>query len=170
MAGLRAFSCYRKVKRAYTRKSKYRTKGFIKAVPTCKIVKFNYGNLKKEFPTKVMLVSKETIQIRHNASESARLCVVRRLNKVLGKNYHFQIRSYPHHVLRENKMITGAGADRMQTGMQKSFGKAAGLAAQLKPKKSLFCVYVDAEHVETVKGALRLAMPKLPGKCGVVVV
>ena len=67
-------------------------------------------------------------------------------------------------------MLTGAGADRMQTGMQKSFGKAAGLAAQLKPKTSLFCVYVDTEHVETVKGALRLAMPKLPGKCGVVVV
>ena len=169
MASLRAFSCYRKVKRPYTRKSKYKTKGYIKSVPNCKVVKFNYGNNKKEYPQQVMLVSKEMIQVRHNAIESARVAVVRKLNKFLGKNYHFQIRSYPHHVLRENKMIAGAGADRMQTGMQRSFGKAMGLAAQLKPKKTIFCVYVDKENVKHVRTALKSALPKLPGKCAVVV-
>src|SRR3990167_10306016 len=124
--GERKFKCYRKVKRAYTRKSRFKVKGYIKAVPTNKLVKFNFGDNKRIFPHKVFLVSKEKIQVRHNALESARTSVVRRLTNTLGKDYHFQIRAYPHHVLRENKMITGAGADRMQTGMQRSFGKAMG--------------------------------------------
>tara|TARA_Y100000310_G_scaffold324230_1_gene385854 strand:- start:207 stop:770 length:564 start_codon:yes stop_codon:yes gene_type:complete len=167
MASLRSFACYRKVKRAYTRKSRFKSKSYIKAVPTCKVVKFNYGNLKKDFPTKVLLLSKEHLQVRHNAIESARLSVIRKLNRTLGKDYHFQIRAYPHHVLRENKMITGAGADRMQTGMQRAFGKAAGLAAQLKPKKVIFCCYVDDENVEIVQKAMRSAMHKLPCKCSI---
>ncbi|MBT3323946.1 50S ribosomal protein L16 [archaeon] len=168
MAGLRSFACYRKVKRAYTRKSKYKTKGYIRSVPTCKVVKFNFGNNKKEYTNKILLVSKERIQVRHNAIESARVAVVRKLNRTLGKNYHFQIRSYPHHILRENKMITGAGADRMQTGMQRAFGKAMGLAAQLKPNTAIFCIYVDKENMDAVKLALKSATPKLPCKCGVV--
>lgn len=169
MASLRAFSCYRKVKRAYTRKSKYRTKSYIRSVPVCKVVKFNFGDLKKDFPNKVLLVSKQKLQVRHNAIESARTAVIRKLNKTLGKDYHFQIRSYPHHVLRENKMIAGAGADRMQTGMQRSFGKAMGLAAQMKKEKPIFCVYVDKNNIDIVKKALRSAMPKLPMKCKIVV-
>jgi len=169
MVALRAFSCYRKVKRAYTRKSRFKTKGFIKAVPTCKIVKFDFGDLKKDFPKQLQLVSKERLQVRHNALESARVTVVRKLNKTLGKNYRFQIRSYPHHVLRENKMIAGAGADRMQTGMQRAFGKAMGLAAQLKPKTIIFCLDVDSGDVDTARKALKCAMPKLPCKCSVIV-
>ncbi|MBL7052109.1 MAG: 50S ribosomal protein L16 [Nanoarchaeota archaeon] len=168
MAGLRSFACYRKVKRANTRKSKYKTKGYVRSVPTCKVVKFNFGNNKKEYTDKIMLVSKERIQVRHNAIESARIAVVRKLNRTLGKNYHFQIRSYPHHILRENKMITGAGADRMQTGMQRSFGKAMGLAAQLKPNTAIFCVYVDKENMDAVRLALKSASPKLPCKCAIV--
>jgi len=167
MVGLRPFRCYRRVKRAYTRKSKYRSKGFIKAVPQSKIVKFNFGDLKKEFPRKVNLFSKERIQIRHNAIESARLMVVRKLNKVLGRNYRLHIRIYPHHVLRENKMLTGAGADRMQTGMQHAFGKAMGLAAQVKPKQAIFTVHIDKDSVEHARKALQASTAKLPCKCGI---
>ncbi len=167
MVGLRPFRCYRRVKRAYTRKSKYKAKGYIKAVPTSKIVKFNYGNTKKEFPSKVNLFCKQRIQIRHNAIESARVMVVRKLNKVLGRNYHLQIRLYPHHVLRENKMITGAGADRMQTGMQHAFGKAMGLAAQVKPKQAIFTVHSEKEAIPHIRAALKACTYKLPCKCGI---
>jgi large subunit ribosomal protein L10e len=169
MAGLRAFSCYRKPKRAYTRKSKYKKKGYIKSVPTIKVVKFDLGDLKREFSSQIDLVSKEKIQIRHNAIESARQVVVRKLGK-LGKPYHFKIRVYPHNIIRENKMITGAGADRMQTGMQRAFGKATGSAAILKIDQPIFTLYIDKEDVETLKLALRSAMPKLPCKCKVVIV
>ena len=165
MVAERKFKCYRKVKRAYTRKSRFKVKGYIKAVPTNKLVKFNFGDNKREFPHKVFLVSKEKIQVRHNAIESARTSVVRRLTEFLGKDYHFQVRSYPHHVLRENKMITGAGADRMQTGMQRSFGKAVGLAAQLKVGTPIFCVYCNKEGMVHARKALLSATPKLPGRC-----
>ena len=167
MAGLRPFRCYRRVKRAYTRKSKYKSKGFIKAVPVSKIVKFNFGNTKKQFPVKVNLICKDRMQIRHNAIESARLMAVRYLNKVMGRNYHLQIRLYPHHVLRENKMLTGAGADRMQTGMQHAFGKAMGLAAQVKPKQAIFTVHIEKDAVNHARAALKKSIPKLPCKCGI---
>lgn len=166
MAGLRAFSCYRKPKRAYTRKSKYKKKGYIKSVPNIKVVKFDLGDLKTDFPVQVDLLAKEHIQIRHNALESARQVVVRKLGK-LGKPYHFKIRVYPHNVLRENKMLTGAGADRMQTGMQRAFGKATGSAAVLKIGQPIFSLYVDKGDVEPFKKALRAAAPKLPCKCTV---
>lgn len=165
--GERKFKCYRKVKRAYTRKSRYKVKGYIKAVPTNKLVKFNFGDNKRTFPHKVFLVSSEKIQVRHNALESARTSVVRRLTQWLGKEYHMQVRAYPHHVLRENKMITGAGADRMQTGMQRSFGKAMGLAAQLNKGTPIFCVYCNKEGIPNARKALQSATPKLPGSCAV---
>jgi large subunit ribosomal protein L10e len=168
MASLRAFSCYRRVKRAYTRKSKYRTKSFIKAVPTSKVIKYHFGSHKKEYPVQLDLVSKQRIQIRHNAIESARTSAVRRLSKYLGKNYHFHIRVYPHHVLRENKMLTGAGADRMQTGMQRAFGKAMGIAAQVKEKQAIFTVHCEKSAIPIVRDALKRSVHKLPCKCGIV--
>lgn len=169
MAGLRAFSCYRKPKRAYTRKSKYKKRAFIKSVPNIKVVKFDLGDLKKDFKGQVDLVSKEKVQIRHNAIESARQVVVRKLNKI-GKPYHFKIRVFPHNVIRENKMLTGAGADRMQTGMQRAFGKATGLAARLKIGQPIFTLYVEKEDVEAVKPALKAATSKFPCKCGIQIV
>ncbi len=167
MAGLRPFSCYRNVERAYTRKSKYKRKAYIRAVPTTKVVKFIFGDKTKEYPYRVDLSSKEAMQVRHNALESARLMIIRKMNARIGKNYRFQIRSYPHHVLRENKMLTGAGADRMQTGMQKAFGRAIGLAARLKPGKILFSAYVEKEHVNLVKEAMKASIAKLPCKCAI---
>src|SRR3989344_1206597 len=119
MATLRKGHCYTDVERAYTRRSKFKKKGFIKAIPPSKISRYDMGDLKKEFPAKLELKSNKDIQIRHNSLESARQIVNRRLSKKLGPlGYHLKIMVYPHHVLRENKMITGAGADRMQTGMQ----------------------------------------------------
>ena len=39
-------------------------------------------------------------------------------------------------------MLTGAGADRMQTGMARSFGKTIGRAAFVKPGQILFIIGV----------------------------
>ncbi len=167
MVGLRKFKCYRRTKRPYTRKSKYKKKGYIKAVPTIKIVKFNMGDQKKKFTNKLSLLSKDKVQIRHNALESCRLVVNRLLNKKLGNNYYMQVIVYPHHILRENKMLTGAGADRMQSGMQKSFGKAVSIAAQVKKGQAIFSVDIDKDNIEIAKEALKKAIPRLPCKCSV---
>ncbi|MAG45762.1 MAG: hypothetical protein CMH63_03260 [Nanoarchaeota archaeon] len=72
------------------------------------------------------------------------------------------MRVYPHHALRENKMLVGAGADRMQTGMQRAFGKVIGIAAQLKKNQSVFEVFVNKSGVEAAKDALKGANQRLP--------
>ena len=38
---------------------------------------------------------------------------------------------HPFHVLRINKMLSCAGADRLQTGMRGAFGKPTGLVARV---------------------------------------
>ena len=114
------------------------------------------------------LVTKEKIQIRHNALESARMIINRRLHRVFGNNYKFKLRVYPHHILRENKMLTGAGADRMQSGMQKSFGKPVGLAAQVKINQPLFTVYVDEKDLNAAREIMKKGFSRLPCKCKVI--
>ena len=61
-------------------------------------------------------------------------------------------------------MITGAGADRMQTGMQRAFGKAIGSAAQVKKNQAVISVLCDKKDIVSARVALRSAIPKLPGK------
>jgi len=171
MATLRKFKCYRKVVRAYTRKSKYKPKAYVKAVPNIRVVRFHMGDVHKEFNYEVRLLTKDKMQVRDNALESARQVSNRKLEKDLGRNgYYFRIMVYPHHALRENRMIVGAGADRMQTGMQKAFGKVMGVAAQLKKNQLMFSVKVDKEGIESAKIAMRKAVQRLPMQCSIDVV
>ncbi len=168
MARLRKFCAYRRLERPYTRKSKYRNLSYIRTRPNIKIVRFEGGNLKREFPTKVELVSNDPLQIRHNAIESARLTTNRYMEKKVGKQeFRISIRIYPHHVLRENPLASGAGADRMSTGMKKSFGKAIGRAAQVRAGQTLFCVFVESKNKDIAKKALKRASHKFPCKCSV---
>ncbi len=161
--GLRPAHCYTTVKRAYTRKSKYKNKSYVKAVPFNKVMKYDMGDIKKDFPVEVDLVSKQHIQLRHNALESARVVVNRHMTENLGNNFRLKLKLYPHHVLRENKMLTGAGADRMQSGMQHAFGKPVGIAARVKKGQIVFSALVDKENVDVARSALAMAKPRLPG-------
>ncbi len=167
MATLRKGICYRFLKRPYTRKSKYKRTNFISTVPESKVVKFNIGNPHKKFKYKVMLVSREPHNIRHNSLESIRQVINRDLQKGVGNEYYLVINAYPHQVLRENKMLTGAGADRMQTGMSHSFGKAVGRAARVKKGASIMTVKVDEPGLKILKAGFKKAIPKLPGKYSV---
>ncbi|MBI5391978.1 50S ribosomal protein L16 [Candidatus Woesearchaeota archaeon] len=168
MVGLRKFSCYRRLEVPYTRKSKYKKKGYVKAIPPHKIARFEMGE-KRLFSHIVKLVSQDSIQIRHNAIESARLVVNKRLEENLSNNYFMKLNLYPHHAIRENKMLGGAHADRLQTGMAHSFGKVIGSAAQLKEGKTIFTVFVDKAGVESAKTSLMYASPRLPGHVTVAV-
>lgn len=164
MVSIRPNSCYRHYERPYTRKSKYKGKAFIKAAPANKVTKYEFGDLKSKFNCQIDLVTKEPMQLRDNSIEAARTVVIRRLT-LTGKNYRFTVRVYPHHVLRENKMLTGAGADRMQTGMQLSFGRAIGLAARIKANQPIFSVRIDKTDSKAAREALEGALPKLPCRC-----
>lgn len=151
---------------AYTRVSSNPGDSFITGIPANKINLYDMGNLTAEFNTQLSIASVKDIQVRHNAMEAARIIVQKNLEKTLGvSNFHFKVNTYPHHVIRENVMATGAGADRVQQGMRQAFGKPVGRAARLHTGQALFTVYVNDNPVTVkfVKKVLRIAMKKLPG-------
>ena len=164
MATLRKGKCYRHMTRPYTRRSKVKAKAYIKTIPSSKVVRYDMGDPKKNYDFELTLVAKEKGQIRHNAIEYARQVINRRLQEGLGqKAYYLRLLLYPHHVLRENKMLSGAHADRLQTGMAHSFGRTVGLAVRAKEGKALFSIKVLNNGIESARKALRLATPRLPG-------
>lgn len=170
MASLRKANAYSKKKVVpFTRVSKKRQKSFIKTVPQQKIVKFSMGKEKSynegKFPFELKVTSQEKVQVRHNALEACRQFVNKKLDKELGGQYVFRVIPFPHHIQRENKMLTGAGADRMQTGMQLSFGKNMGKAAIVKPGSGIFFIAVPSEKaVQFARKVIKQVRPKLPCK------
>jgi large subunit ribosomal protein L10e len=165
---LRKGQAYRMLERAYTRKSRFRKKGYLKSVPSHRIVKFNMGNVNGDFDYQVDLYSKGALQIRHNSIESVRMMINRELAKILGvQEYYLMIRVYPHHAQRENKQMGGAHSDRIQTGMQKSFGKVVNVAALVKEGKVIFSAFVNKKGIETVRAAFKASSPRLPMKIGI---
>ena len=172
---LRKASAYSKKKVVpYTRTSKKKRKSFIKTVPHQKIVKFTMGNNDMfnngELPYHLIVLSKEKVQIRHNALEACRQFVNKKLDKGLSGMYLFRIIPFPHHIQRENKMLTGAGADRMQTGMQLSFGKASGKAAIVNPNSKIFFIAVqNPKAVQFARKVIQQVNPKLPCKIKTIV-
>ena len=78
--------------------------------------------------------------------------------------YKMSIRPFPHIILRENKMIATAGADRLQEGMRRSFGKPTGRAARIDVGQEILTIYVKEDGVETAKKACQVARTKLPMK------
>ncbi|MEM1535397.1 MAG: 50S ribosomal protein L16 [Candidatus Pacearchaeota archaeon] len=154
---------------AYTRKSKKRALNFIKGWLPPKIQKYAMGNLEAynsgKLNTLIKLVSEAAMQVRDNALEASRKQILRELDKKVGKsNYYFSIVSYPHQVLRENKVLTGAGADRLSKGMQQAFGSVVGNAALIRPGDTLFLVASTKEFINPIREILKKTFPKIPGK------
>lgn len=150
---LRKGSAYsKKYARPYTRVSKKRAKSYIKTVPNSRIVKFKMGDIKgyesEEFPIVLKVIAKEAAQIRDNSIEAIRQYLNRFIQIKIGKEFYLEVKIFPHHILRENKMLTGAGADRMQTGMSRAFGKTMGRAALVKPGQTLFIIGVKTPKAE----------------------
>jgi large subunit ribosomal protein L10e len=165
MAKLRKAVCYRRLERPYTRVSKFRKHSFVKARPHVKITKFDMGNVKGNFAVAFDLVSKSGLQVRQEAMEASRQMLNRKLEQKIGNaNYHFRVRKYPHHILRQNSIASGAGADRLSTGMQLAFGKAIGVAAQVKKGDTLFTIKVNRQHRNTVRTILTAVRSKLPNQ------
>ena len=163
MAKLRKGVSYRTVERPNTRVSKYKAKSFIRITPNIKVTRFDMGEPAKNYHYTLALVPKKSLQIRQESLESARMTGLRQLEVNLGKSgYHFKIKTYPYHILRENPLASGAGADRMSTGMQKSFGKPIGIAAQVRKDKPIFQIKVNKDNIPVAKSALHKALMKMP--------
>lgn len=140
----------------------YTRKEYIKGKPQPKIAKFQGGN-SGDYDYIVQLCVNEKVQIRHSAIESCRLTANKALEQAAGEGGFFsKLRVYPHVLLRENKMIATAGADRLQEGMRRAFGKAVSLAARVDRGQPIMEFHVKKEHVEQAQKALRNACVKLP--------
>jgi len=170
MAKLRGARCHRRLKRAFTRTSKYRRKSYIKAAPPHKIIHFDSGNKRYEgFEYVVVLYSKKDINLRHNAIEAARVTTNRYMGKTAGKgSYGIKLRVFPHQIIRENPIAMGAGADRMSQGMRAAFGKSVSRSARVKAGQAILQIYVSEENLTYSKDALRKAASKFPIACKVI--
>merc|ERR1711982_308949 len=79
--------------------------------------------------------------ISSEALEASRIACNKYIVKHSGKDsFHMRIRVHPYHVLRINKMLSCAGADRLQTGMRGAFGKPQGLVARVRIGQILLSV------------------------------
>lgn len=142
-------------------------KEYLPGAPNPKVAKFSLGNAKGDYDYKLQLIAKARCQIRHNALEAARVAANKKLAKIGEDRYFLQVKVYPHVILRENKMIATAGADRLQEGMRKAYGKPVGLAARVDDGTVLLEVSVYAGDVEAAKEALKGAASKLPVKTSI---
>jgi large subunit ribosomal protein L10e len=142
-------------------------------VPEAKIRIYDIGRKKAhvdDFPCCVHLLSGEKEQLSSEAIEAARICANKYMTKVAGKDsFHMRVRVHPWQVLRINKMLSCAGADRLQTGMRGAFGKPTGLAAQVEIGQIIFSIRTkDVSQAHAVE-ALRRAKYKFPGRQYIVV-
>ena len=137
-------------------------------MPDPKIRIFDVGQKKRgvdEFPLCVHLVSWEKENVSSEALEAARIACNKYMAKHAGKDaFHLRVRAHPFHVLRINKMLSCAGADRLQTGMRGAFGKPTGTCARVRIGQVLLSVRCRDAHAPQAHEARRRAKFKFPGR------
>ncbi|KAI8584856.1 ribosomal protein L10e/L16 [Geranomyces variabilis] len=160
--GRRPAKCYR-----YCKNKPYPKSRFCRGVPDPKIRIFDLGRKKAgvdEFPCTVHLVSNEHEQISSEALEAARITANKYIVKMSGKDsFHMRVRVHPYHVTRINKMLSCAGADRLQQGMRGAWGKPQGLVARVHIGQVLLSIRTKDANKAIVTEALRRAKYKFPG-------
>jgi len=166
--GRRPARCYR-----YCKNKPYPKSRFCRGVPDPKIRIFDLGRKKAavdEFPLCVHMVSDEFEQLSSEALEAARICANKYLVKFGGKDaFHLRVRCHPFHVIRINKMLSCAGADRLQTGMRGAFGKPQGMVARVNIKQVIMSCRVKDQHQAVAIEAFRRAKYKFPGRQKIIV-
>jgi len=166
--GRRPARCYR-----YCKNKPYPKSRFCRGVPDPKIMIFDVGRknaTSDEFPLCVHLISREYEQISSEALEASRIVVNKYLTKYAGKDsFHLRVRPHPYHVVRINKMLSCAGADRLQTGMRQAYGKPAGIAARVHIGDVLLSIRVKDPDKKHAIEALRRAKFKFPGRQQIII-
>jgi len=142
----------------------YTSKQFAPGAPNPKVARFTTGKSRPDYDYMFKLISEGKVQIRHNALEAARVAASKKVTAIGEENFYLKVVSYPHIILRENKMIATAGADRLQEGMRKAFGKPIGLAARVDIGDTVLELSLKAENREKGKVAMKAASTKLPMK------
>merc|ERR1711976_20764 len=118
-----------------------------------------------QFSGCVHLVCYEKEQITSEALEAARIACNKYMQVNVGReNFHMRMRVHPWHVVRINKMLSCAGADRLQQGMRGAFGKALCKSARVGIGQILLSIRTTPDRVDKACEALRRAKFKFPGR------
>lgn len=161
--GRRPAKCYR-----YCKNKPYPKSRFCRGVPDSKLSIYDIGRKKAgvlEFPLCIHVISCERENLSAEALEASRVAANRYMIKYAGKdNFHMRIRVHPFHVVRINKMLSCAGADRLQTGMRGSFGKPYGLVGRVDIGKIIMSIRTREALRGVACEALRRAKFKFPGR------
>merc|ERR1712168_71756 len=161
--GRRPARCYR-----YCKNKPYPKSRYLRGVPDPKIRIFDLGKKKThvdDFPKSVNLVSDEYEQLSSEGLEAARICANKYMIKIAGKDaFHIKVRVHPFHIVRINKMLSCAGADRLQTGMRGAYGKPQGTVARVNIGQPLMSIRCKDNNEATAVEALRRAKFKFPGR------
>ena len=160
--GKRPAKCFRTIKNKPFPKSR-----FNRGVPDPKLKQFDCGARKTQheaFPLTYHLVCGEWEQISCDALEAARIVANKFMTKRVGKDaYHLRVRPHTWHVVRINKMLTCAGADRLQTGMRQAWGKPYIKCARTKPGQIILSIRSKADTDYQLRTALYRASQKIAG-------
>merc|ERR1712151_900550 len=98
------------------------------------------------FPAAVHMVCDEMQQITSESMESARIACNKYMITNAGRDFfHIKMRPHPFQVLRINKTLSCAGADRLSTGMRGAFGKSYGTAARVRIGQVLLSIRTKEE-------------------------
>ncbi|KAB0383676.1 hypothetical protein FD755_005593 [Muntiacus reevesi] len=159
----------------YCKNKPYPKSRFCQAVPDAKIRIFNLGHKKakvEEFPLCGHMVSDEHEQLSSEALEAARICDNKYMVKSCGKDgFHICVWLHPFHVIRINKMLSCAGADRLQTGICGAFGKPQGTVVRVHIGQVIMSIRTklqNKEHFKADEFENMVAEKRLiPDGCGV---
>ncbi|MBD3197482.1 MAG: 50S ribosomal protein L16 [Candidatus Lokiarchaeota archaeon] len=174
MAHRRPWHCYKKWnRRPYQHKrSANHRREYARGGSQSKIQRFWGGNKFKkwsEWDIVVGLRVDEQVQISSNALEAMRVAInATLLRKVGQKNYRLRVRPKPFQKFRENRMLAFAGADRVQSGMRNSFGRATGVCARVRGGQVICDVGINMKHLNIAKARLKVASYKIPCTCQIV--
>lgn len=163
---LRPAKCFRRNDRPWTRTAKNKPdRAYVAGVPDSKVRMFEMGVKNGQYDIQADLIAKQMIQIRDNAFEAARVIANKHLESRIPGAYFFKVRKFPHQCLREHKMLTGAGADRLSKGMSLAFGRPVGRAVYADRDDILVTVLTFKKNEDVVRAALKKASSKLPCDC-----
>merc|ERR1711865_1098031 len=152
----------------YQKNKPYPKSRFNRGVPDPKLRIYDVGKKRAKFDAFsecVHLVCYEKEQITSEALEASRIACNKYMSTNCGReNFHMRIRVHPFRVIRINKMLSCAGADRLQTGMRGAFGKTYGTVARVNIGQILCSIRCRENVSKAALEALRRAKYKIAGR------
>lgn len=138
-------------------------KNYVRALPHTSLLVFNMGTRKGDYDMQLTLCAEQQVQLRSNALEAARQSANKYLETSIPLGFSFKVLVYPHSVIREHKMATGAGADRISRGMSQAFGRPTFVAARIRKGHPVFKINTMKQNKAVAVEAFRRAASKLSG-------